>query len=68
MSDEPLLFTKSTSAEELLASAERVKSHALYVGTRRLIHESLQLREASKRVMAAADDLRKNAARKKRRS
>lgn len=56
---------KPPSAEELLDSAKRLKSQALYVGTTRLIQESRHLRETHERAQKEAEKIRKLVSRKK---
>lgn len=67
MSDEshPPKPTRPPSPQELLASAKRLKSHALYVGATRLIQESRHLRENNERVEEEAERIRQLTSRKK---
>lgn len=67
MSDQPKLQKPAIapSAQQLIDSATRLKSHALHVSTTRLIQESRHLRETNERRMKEAEQLRKTTPRKK---
>jgi hypothetical protein len=51
--------SKSPQPEELIESANRLKSQALYVSATRLIQESRHSREANDRKLKEAENLRK---------
>lgn len=53
------------SAQELLDSAKRVKSQALYVGATRLIQESRHLRESHEHTHQEVEKFRNSASRKR---